>query len=339
MQTSEAIAPNVSLSADADSVGRAGVNLVLYPGEPSDLMMGFENASGDRMILGVRVDGNISPTWYQIRLDRDDLLPHQHMEGILRFQVPDSFFENDISSGLSNDSGTSSPHPLDYRIEITVTYQQESHQGYQRHLEQAGVNLFVRPRTQLMEFLPALYREVDFMHRYMQIFEKTLRPIFEAADALPHYFNPLTAPSALLPFLAHWMGWHLDELPLMPSDQRRLIRSAMDIYRWRGTRRGLRLFLHYITGLPLEEHLLEGDRAISIQEASNNAFTLGIVQLGADATLGKCRPYHFIVTLRPPPDIALSLPLIHQIIAQEKPAHCSYDLVIQPKEREEEVRV
>ncbi|MEB3211607.1 MAG: phage tail protein, partial [Leptolyngbyaceae bacterium] len=185
----------------------------------------------------------------------------------------------------------------------------------------------------LMELLPAIYREVDFMHRYLQMFEQALRPIFETTDALNRYLDPLTSPEALLPFLAHWVAWPIDELPLMPQQQRRLIRNAMTIYQWRGTRRGLRLFLHYATGLPLDENSPEGDRAISIQESSSKAFILGNAHLGNDAPLGRGRPYHFVVTLRPPASEADTLPLslLHRIITQEKPAHCTYDLLIEPR--------
>lgn len=324
MQMSEAIAPT-SL-ANSDGLDRGGLNLVLYPGETSELLMLFENTSGDRVSLEVRLEGSCPTDWYQIRLEGNELQPDQRMEGVLRFQVPDAFFE-DPHALRPRETLT-----LDYRMEVIVAYQHRTAQGSQRRLEYMSLNLFVRPRTRLLEFLPALYREVDFMHRYLQIFEQALRPILETTDALPHYLDPLTAPEALLPFLAHWVAWPVDEFPWAPGEQRRLIRNAMEIYRWRGTRRGLRLFLHYATRLPLDEHLPEAERSISIQDSSSKPFTLGNVTLGPTAILGRGRPYHFIVTLRPDHADDIHPPLIHQIISQEKPAHCSYELVVQARE-------
>ena len=78
----------------------------------------------------------------------------------------------------------------------------------------------------------------------------------------------MTSPQALLPFLAHWVAW-----PVEPhwslNHQRRLIRRAVEIYRWRGTRKGLRLYLHLYTGLP------ETDQHISITEPFGQGMVLG----------------------------------------------------------------
>ena len=332
MQTSEAIAP---MASDANGLGQGGLNLVLYPGEPSELLLLFENTSADQVSLEVRLEGTCPSNWYHIQLAAHEIQPHQHMEGVLRFQAPNSFFE-DHDALRPQQTLT-----LDYRLDVVVAYQQLGHPNgeqqvkpqatQQRRLEYMGLNLFVRPRTRLMELLPALYREVDFMHRYLHIFEQALRPILETVDALPCYLDPLTAPEALLPFLAHWVAWPVDDFPWTADQQRRLIRNAMEIYRWRGTRRGLRLFLHYVTGLPMDEHRAEADRSISIQESSSKAFTLGTAHLGPDTMLGRGRPYHFLVTLRPNHMGDIHTPLIHRIIAQEKPAHCTYDLRITPR--------
>ncbi|MEL6320007.1 MAG: phage tail protein [Cyanobacteria bacterium J06626_14] len=344
MQASEAIAP---IARDGDELDQGGLNLVLYPGESSDLLMLFENTSAEPPPMRIRLEGSCPTTWYQFQCEQDEIAAYQRIEGLLQFQVPASFFE-DAHALRPQQTLT-----LDYHLDVVVTYEQpmapeasslldssvtqpsdqEWGRRSQRKLEYRRLNVFVRPRTRLMEFLPAIYREVDFMHRYLQIFEQALRPIFETTDALTRYLDPLTAPEALLPFLAHWVAWPMDTLPLMPSHQRRLIRNAMTLYRWRGTRRGLRLFLHYATGLPLDEAVDEGDRAIAIQESSSKAFLLGNVHLGPNATLGRGRPYHFIVTLRPDHSEAEGLPLslIHRIITQEKPAHCTYDLHIEPR--------
>jgi phage tail-like protein len=75
----------------------------------------------------------------------------------------------------------------------------------------------------------------------------------------------LTAPEALLPFLAHWVAWPIDRR-WDTKQQRRFIRNAVELYRWHGTRQGLRFYLHLYTELPLDEDLPEAEKHISIEE-------------------------------------------------------------------------
>ena len=110
--------------------------------------------------------------------------------------------------------------------------------------------------------------------------------------------------------------------------QRYLIRQAIKLFRWRGTRLGLRLYLHLYTDLPLDEHLPEEEKHISIQEVFTQGFVLGLSSLGDDAIVGGGRPYHFIVRLRPDPGHFVEEKLVREIIEQEKPAFCTYELFI-----------
>lgn len=127
-------------------------------------------------------------------------------------------------------------------------------------------DLYIRPYTAYMEFLPILYREVDFIGRFMKIFEQAFQPIVDSYNVMWANLDPLTAPQALLPFMAHWVAWQVDSVWDL-QQQRRLIRRAVELYRWRGTRKGLRLYLHLYTGLPLDEDLAnEADKHISITE-------------------------------------------------------------------------
>jgi Phage tail protein (Tail_P2_I) len=132
----------------------------------------------------------------------------------------------------------------------------------------------------------------------------------------------------LLPFLAYWVGWEFDYSWELPQ-QRRLIRRAVELYRWRGTRKGLRLYLHLYTGLPLDEDISnENDKHISITEPFGHGFILNDAELG-NAVLGGGRAYHFIVRLRPDSPNTIHEALIRRIIEQEKPAFCTYELSIE----------
>ena len=169
------------------------------------------------------------------------------------------------------------------------------------------------------------------MGRLLKIFEQSFEPAVQTLDSLWAYLDPLTAPQALLPFLAQWVAWQMQP-QIGLQRQRQLIRSAIQIYRWRGTRRGLRFYLHLATDLPLDEHLLdEADKHIGISESFGRGAVFGESRLGEDAILGGGRPFHFIVHLRPDSSHQIDESLVRSIIEQEKPAFCTYDLYIEPR--------
>ncbi|WP_281062761.1 phage tail protein [Limnoraphis robusta] len=178
-----------------------------------------------------------------------------------------------------------------------------------------------------MDFLPVIYSETDFLSRFLKILEETYDPAIQTTDNLWAYLDPLTAPKALLPFLAQWVGWKMDSR--WPLDiQRRLIRNAIVLYRWHGTRKGLRFYLHLFTGLPLDEDLPEAEKHINIWEDFNRGFVLGATHINQDSMLGGGRAYHFIVRLRVDFPNQIDEPLVREIIEQYKPAFCTYELNI-----------
>jgi phage tail-like protein len=216
---------------------------------------------------------------------------------------------------------------LDYQSRLAV-YGAAPGTGSQL-LEIATFNLYVRPISRYQQFLPNFYREIDFVGRFLQIFEATLEPDVQILSNLWAYLDPLTAPIGMLEFLAHWVGWK-NQPYLTLEQQRNLIRNAIEIYRWRGTRRGLRLYLYLATRLPLDDHIMnEDEKHIGIYEFFNSGFVLDKTRLGYDAILGGVRPFHFTVRLRPEPDRPIEEALVRTIIEQEKPAFCSYELIIE----------
>jgi phage tail-like protein len=262
-------------------------------------------------------------------MEGHELHPRGQMEAVLYFYPPTDCFESEeaLRPGESL--------KLDYQGRIYVYYgQQETERSGDPpevlpSMESADFNLYVRPRSLYQDFLPEIYREVDFIGRLLKIFEQAFEPAVQALDVLWAYLDPLTAPETLLPFLAYWVGWPLTP-SLSLSRQRYLICQAMELYRWRGTRRGLRLYLHLYTDLPLDEHLPEEDKHISIQEVFGRGFLLGETHLNQGSTIGGGQLYHFIVLLRPDNPGQLDERLVRQIIEQEKPAFCTYELYIAP---------
>jgi phage tail-like protein len=119
-----------------------------------------------------------------------------------------------------------------------------------------------------LRYLPAIYHEDAFMGQFLRIFEEILAPIQALVNALPEQFDPRVASPAMTDFLAGWV--HLGRVARMPEDRwRELIRNAVWLHRWRGTKRALRRAVEIVFGQrPLISEYSEG------------------MTLGEDATLG-----------------------------------------------------
>jgi phage tail-like protein len=329
MQIPEAL-PHAALphAASATSPTR---NLVLRPGEPSELVVQIRNLGDRPLQLILQVEADFPSRWYQMRTEGTQIPPGQQSEAVLYFQVPQDWFEQDgrpveVGGGeLGASELGASEYKLDYHGKLHA--QTLEPRSGQWRSETAGFNLYLRPHSLYPRFLPALYGEVDFVGRFLKLFEQSFEPAVHSMDALWAHLDPLTAPAALLPFLAHWVGWS-EAFPVSLERQRYLIRHALEIYRWRGTKRGLRFYLHLVTGLPLDPELPEAEKHIGIFESFSRGFVAGEARLSEDTILGGGRPFHFTIQLRPPPDPGWDEALVRQIIEQEKPAFCSYDLLI-----------
>lgn len=320
MQILEAL-PVSSLTGVSESMDVAGPNLLLHPGEPSEMIVQVQNLSRRSLRVRLRVEGDFPSEWCQIGgTEGREIAPNSKMDAVLYFQIPATFFEEQqaiiprITDKLI----------LNYRCILSVCIDQDTDT---EHIQQEEFGLYIRPYSEYMEFLPILYREVDYIGRFMKIFEQAFQPVIDNFNVMWANLDPLTAPRALLPFLAHWVAWPIDSIWNL-EQQRRLISRAVEIYRWRGTRKGLRLYLHLYTGLPLDDHLPnEADKHISITEPFGQSFVLGEAKLST-AVLAGGRPFHFVVRLRLPPN-SIHEELVRQIIEQEKPAYCTYELLIE----------
>ncbi len=325
MQISEVIPVTDLLSkrSFATQTANRGTEIFLYPGEKSEMLVQIENSGTETLQLDLRMDGNFPRNWCQIEMEGNEIAPNQRMQAVLYFQAPHEFFE--FNRPL--DHGESLI--LDYAARLNAYYTQSNNNRNRQRLKTVEFKLYVRPRSLYPKFLPELYREVDFISRLLKIFEETFEPTVNILNTLWAYLDPLTAPEAMLPFLGRWVAWEVNPRWTLQV-QRRLIRQAMQIYSWRGTRRGLRFYLHLYTGLPLDDDIPEEvDKHICIQEVRGEALVLGKTPtLGNNTLMGAGRPYHFIVNLRPEPGIEIDEQLVHYIIKQEKPAFCTYELVI-----------
>ncbi len=293
--------------------------LIVSPGERSEVTLELYNPTEESLAIELEVKGDFPGEWCHWNLEGRELDSRKTMLMGIYFDVPADWLETQPLDSIK----------LNYQATVNIYLQRPNRET--RELQQLGLKLSLRPDSLYLNFLPIIYREVDFIGRLLKVFEQAFEPTVNAFEAMWAYLDPLTAPESLLPFLAHWVGWEL--LSTIPIErQRYLIRNAISIYRWRGTKKGLRFYLHLYTGLPLDEDLPETEKHISIQEAVGAGFVLGQANLGEDTVLGGGRPYHFTVRLRSIPNQSLDENLIGKIIDAEKPIWCTYDLYLESSE-------
>ncbi len=196
--------------------------------------------------------------------------------------------------------------------------------------ERAAVAILAKGRY--LNHLPALYQSDEMMGRFLMLFESFWGPIEGQIDNEALYYDPRMAPPDFLPGLASWLNLALDgRLP--EERQRRLIRSAVSLYRRRGSKQGLIDYLEIYTG----------GKADIIEHRAKD-FRLGPeARLGPGIALGKGnQPHAFTVTLHLPPVAAPAgdeegrarqeadrRRTIEAIIEAEKPAHTVYSLRIE----------
>jgi hypothetical protein len=71
--------------------------------------------------------------------------------------------------------------------------------------------------------------------------------VFATLDGLAGYLDPWLAPADFLDWLANWVALDTDE-SWTPAQRRELVANAVELHRWRGTRRGLAAHVHLLTG-------------------------------------------------------------------------------------------
>lgn len=335
------------LGSEATEGSQQQSEIVVHPGELCRVALEIRNWESQPQHLTLKLNGTFPLEWCQVQTDVKtapqfatapeqnsvaqtsdlvtlELAAKKSRHTDLWFLIPDDFFEGQDALQGSQEK------QLNFRGCLSIYASQSLSQGLNPHpIQESNFELNVRPRSTYTTFLPIVYQEVDYIHRFIKIFEQAFDPVVNSFTSMWAHLDPLTAPQALLPFLAHWVDWPIDaQLDLV--HQRRLIRRAVEIYRCRGTRKGLRFYLHLYTGLPLDEHIdREEDKSISITEPFGQGCVFGLAYMGKDAVIGGGKPYHFNVRLRAQPNSPIDEQLVRRIIEQEKPAFCSYSLRIE----------
>jgi phage tail-like protein len=187
----------------------------------------------------------------------------------------------------------------------------------------------VRSKGGYLRYLPAVFERDDLMGRFLMLFESFWGPIDRQVADIWDYFDPDLMPMAML----YWLAERLDiaiQRDWPEAVQRRVVKSAVSLYRVRGTRAGLERLLETYSGGQVE-----------IVERSANNFRLGTgARLGQGVALGSLnQPHTFAVKVHFEPDTvsdpaqlervrALREQRVRAIIDAEKPAHVTYTLEV-----------
>jgi phage tail-like protein len=183
-----------------------------------------------------------------------------------------------------------------------------------------------------INYLPGIYQDADednadFLQRFLLISAHLTSGIEENLEFVHEFFDPRVTNAKWLPWLASWLA-----MPLLEGwdeeKRREIMQRTPELYRLRGTARGLKLALRLFADVKAEIH--EGEWPYP-----------GMV-IGKSSTIGKD------TTLSPPVFISqcftVELPdrkteisrerlrTVQALVETEKPAHAHYALVFEEAE-------
>jgi phage tail-like protein len=191
------------------------------------------------------------------------------------------------------------------------------------------VEIATRPWIQ---FLPGIYQDADeehadFLQRFLLISAHLTSGIEERLSYLHEFFDPRLTQVRFLPWLASWLA-----MPILEEwdeeKRREIIQRVPELYRLRGTARGLKLALRLFADVKAEIHegewpypgLVIGrsstvgkDTVLSPPVFMSQCFTVELPDKKADVSRERLRT-------------------VQALVENEKPAHAHYALVFQETE-------
>ncbi|OUS78199.1 hypothetical protein B1748_05425 [Paenibacillus sp. MY03] len=197
--------------------------------------------------------------------------------------------------------------------------------GNERHTPMVEKLRLYFPRETYLEYLPSVYQEDeesrDFLERYLSIFGTAFIELEEEIGDLSRYIDPYRAKGEHLRWLATWIGLETDDY-WTDEQVRSFILAAPELYRYRGTKRGISAVIEMYTGV--EPIIVEQFQTkIMRDHAELRSLT--------DA-LYDDNPYSFTVLLRPEQALGeKQLVVIEGLLEEQKPAYTEAKLVqLQP---------
>jgi phage tail-like protein len=180
-------------------------------------------------------------------------------------------------------------------------------------------------REEIENLLPQVFqrtlRSGSPLNALIEVMELLHAPAEAVLAQLESYFNAYSTPDIFVPYLASWVDLDrfypfysaqpedlqrsVDPISSGTGQLRELIAAAAYLSQWRGTAKGLKLFLETATGI----------RGFELVE-------------NVDSREGRPRPFHICITA--PAEAKKHVVLIERIVEQEKPAYVTYELEFKP---------
>jgi len=110
-----------------------------------------------------------------------------------------------------------------------------------------GVYSLVLAGKNLADYLPSVYQENRQLEQYLWIIQHLQYEQTAILDNLHEFFMPGLAPPEFLHWMADWFGMSRGfefEEPVLRS----ILQKGIELYKWRGTARGLKMFLALTVG-------------------------------------------------------------------------------------------
>jgi phage tail-like protein len=187
-------------------------------------------------------------------------------------------------------------------------------------------------RDEISRLLPSILRETihegNPLDAILDVMSQLPRSSEEVLETLNTFFHPFLTPGRFVPYIASWVDLErlFDEpfrdphrqafpstspLPTGADPLRALTAAAAYLSKWRGTEKGLLLFLEIAT--------------------ATKGFTIDQPVIRADG-----RPVPFHIRVVAPDSVRVQRRLIERIVESEKPAYVTWELEFQPPPKEVE---
>ncbi|MHA6485317.1 phage tail protein [Paenibacillus sp. strain BS8-2] len=197
--------------------------------------------------------------------------------------------------------------------------------GTERYSPSIGKLRVYFPRETYLDYLPAVYQEDeesrDFLERYLSLFGTAFSELEDEIGDLSRYIDPYRATGEHLRWLATWIGLETDDY-WTDEQVRAFILAAPELYRYRGTKRGIGAVIEMYTGV--QPIIIEQFQTKKMRDHAE-------LRSLTDALYGD-NPYSFTVLLKPEQSLnEKQRVVIEGLLEEQKPAYTEAKLVqLQP---------
>jgi phage tail-like protein len=181
----------------------------------------------------------------------------------------------------------------------------------------------------IVDRLPAVYQEDEFVRRFVGAFDDALAPVLLTLDRLECYVDPRLAPTDFLSWIGEWVGIELDEA-WGEAQSREIVAGAASLHRRRGTVPGIDAAVRLALGLGSSPggEVVRGD--VEVSDSGGVAWSS---RPGA-ALPGTSEP-SLTVRVRVPDPTTVDIRRLDRVVSAVKPAHVPHTVVVEACTEEE----